>query len=61
MIDQTTTNETRKPYRKPEIERVRLVPGEAVLQVCKTSLTATGPTGATGIGCLNRACSKDGT
>ena len=27
----------RKPYRKPEIEQVKLVPREAVLTVCKTA------------------------
>jgi len=36
MIDQAKTQEMRKPYRKPEIQRVQLVPGDAVLGGCKT-------------------------
>jgi hypothetical protein len=30
-----TPGKGRKPYQKPQIERVRLVPQEAVLAVCK--------------------------
>ena len=32
----------RKPYQKPEIERVNLTPQEAVLVGCKTSASPTG-------------------
>lgn len=37
-------NETRKkPYVKPQMEIVTLVPAEAVLSACKTSSTSAGP------------------
>jgi hypothetical protein len=51
--------EKRKPYCKPEMERVRLVPEEAVLGGCKV-LGA-----GTGIGvqsnCMNASCIDNGT
>ena len=34
----------RRPYRAPELQRVRLVPDEAVLASCKSNVTA-GPAG----------------
>ena len=37
-----TREVTRKPYQKPKIGRVQLIPEEAVLAACKTSL-ASGP------------------
>ena len=33
--DKQKPDETRRPYRKPRIERVRLQPEEAVLSACK--------------------------
>lgn len=38
----------RRPYSKPEIEQVQLIPEEAVLTSCKTS---TGGPGRPGVGC----------
>ena len=35
---------SRRPYRAPELQRVRLVPDEAVLASCKSNVTA-GPAG----------------
>jgi hypothetical protein len=36
----------KKPYQKPEVAQVSLVPNEAVLEVCKNhELVAAGPTG----------------
>ena len=36
MADQGMSSKPRKPYRKPRIEQVKLVPEEAVLSACKT-------------------------
>ena len=48
--NQDTINENRKPYIKPQIERVMLVPDEAVLAICKIgSDTGPGPVA----GCIN--------
>jgi hypothetical protein len=35
----------KKPYKKPKIGEVKLVPKEAVLAVCKTSVGSVGSTG----------------
>ena len=48
----------KKPYRMPQISRVRLVPEEATLQNCKE------PAGATGVGsnkCLSGGCKQVGS
>lgn len=37
---------TRRPYQKPEIERVRLVAEEAVLNICKLGSGEVGPNGS---------------
>ena len=34
------------PYRKPQVEKVRLVTEEAVLAACKALHTSSGPTGS---------------
>lgn len=34
---------TKKPYKKPEIKKVKLAPEEAVLQFCKNAAATTGP------------------
>lgn len=31
---------TRKPYQKPKMEQVRLVPEQAVLSICKNAISA---------------------
>ena len=46
------TKMTRRPYRKPQFEKVRLVPEEAVLTNCKTNATTVGP-GSFQIYCSN--------
>lgn len=59
MIKQTKGHKTRKPYRKPQIEQVRLVPEEAVLGWCKT-----GSGGGTVLGtsdCSLEGCVLNGT
>ena len=35
MTNQTKDNKTRKPYRKPKVEQVRLIAEEAVLGACR--------------------------
>jgi hypothetical protein len=40
----------KKVYRKPEISRVKIVPGETVLAVCKLAPSYSGP-GITGGNC----------
>lgn len=35
MMEKKEKNATRRPYRKPQIEEVRLAPEEAVLVACK--------------------------
>jgi len=48
----------KKPYRRPQISRVRLVPEEATLQNCKEA------GGATGFGansCLSGGCKSVGS
>ena len=43
--------EARKPYQKPALERVRLVPEQAVLDVCKQDTGTLGSNGTvTGCG-----------
>jgi len=37
------TKKARKPYSKPEVTKVRLVPQEAVLDTCKTTGAIVGP------------------
>jgi len=49
----------RKPYRKPEVKRVRLVPEEAVLGGCKNVGTS-GPPGLANCG-LPSPCSAVGS
>ena len=53
MIDKKRKNEIRKPYHKPEIERVRLVPEEAVLGGCKMTGGDAGPGSTCGLGCVD--------
>jgi len=42
MKEKTEVKTTRRPYRKPQVEEVRLVAEEAVLTGCK-SLLSSGP------------------
>lgn len=35
-----STAVARKPYQKPRLEQVRLVPGQAVLEICKNPIQA---------------------
>lgn len=54
----STEIKEKKPYRMPQISRVRLVPEEATLQNCKN------PGGATGLGvnaCLGGGCKSPGS
>jgi hypothetical protein len=46
------TDESKKPYVKPQVTEVALRPGEAVLGGCKTS-TVRGPTAAM---CTTMSC-----
>ena len=47
MEESSKEKQKKKIYRKPEISRVKLVPSEAVLSVCKTGiLTECPPPGA---------------
>ena len=49
-------NEDRKPYRKPVIQQVKLVPEEAVLGGCKTA-SAGGGINLVGSGnCVTASC-----
>ena len=56
MIDQAGTQEVLKPYRKPEIQRVRLVPEEAVLGNCKTPSAGGGSGVGAGYSCAVAGC-----
>ena len=54
----STEIKEKKPYRRPQISRVGLVPEEATLQNCKN------PGGATGLGansCLGGGCKSPGS
>jgi len=54
----STEIKEKKPYGRPQISRVRLVPEEATLQNCKEA------GGATGLGanaCLTGGCKKVGS
>lgn len=54
----STEIKEKKPYRRPQISRVRLVPEEATLQNCKEA------GGATGLGankCLTGGCKSPGS
>lgn len=54
----STEIKEKKPYRRPQISRVRLVPEEATLQNCKEA------GGATGLGinkCLTGGCKSTGS
>lgn len=54
----STEIKEKKPYGRPQISRVRLVPEEATLQSCKEA------GGATGMGihkCLTGGCKKVGS
>ncbi|MCZ2844959.1 MAG: hypothetical protein O2U61_00425 [Candidatus Bathyarchaeota archaeon] len=59
MSDKNSTEiKEKKPYGRPQISRVRLVPEEATLQNCKEA------GGATGLGhnkCLSGGCKKTGS
>ena len=37
------TGKVRKPYKKPGIKKVRLIPEEAVLTTCKVNTSDSGP------------------
>ncbi|MBI5376573.1 MAG: hypothetical protein HZA77_14160 [Candidatus Schekmanbacteria bacterium] len=50
-------NEIKKPYRAPTIKKVKLVPEEAVLGVCKSD-TAAGPNQST---CIIPQCFNPGS
>lgn len=56
MISQEKIIEDRKVYAKPQLERVRLIPRESVLAVCKT---ATEGGGSTGLNCVAAGCQED--
>ena len=45
----------KKPYKKPEIKRVKLTPEEAVLATCKTSIGAIGTQGKCVATCASSA------
>ncbi len=49
----------KKPYQKPSIRRIKLVPSEAVLQACKTG-GSSGP-GASDCLSLNGPCASIGS
>ncbi|MBA7688065.1 hypothetical protein ES703_96541 [subsurface metagenome] len=54
----STEIKEKRPYRKPQTSRVRLVPEEATLQFCKEA------GGATGLGankCLTGGCKQTGS
>lgn len=48
----------RRPYRSPQLSKVRLVPDEAVLASCKNQTTA-GPNGPIGKCAVTSACSHN--
>ena len=52
--------EQKKPYRKPEVRKVTLIAGEAILGTCKHSSGGTGP-GATSCGCPSLCCTTSGS
>jgi len=52
MKQKTDTRTNKRPYRKPQLEQVRLVLEEAVLQGCKVA-GGTGPA-TPGADCLNK-------
>ena len=51
-----TKEKARKTYRKPQINQVKLVIEEAVLQACKTSYGDTAGKASSGKFCGNKAC-----
>lgn len=51
-----TKEKARKTYKKPQINQVKLVIEEAVLQACKTSYGDTAGKSASGKFCGNKAC-----
>jgi len=51
-----TKEKARKTYRKPQINQVKLVIEEAVLQACKTSYGDTAGKAGAGKFCGNSAC-----
>jgi len=54
--------QSRKPYQKPQIEHVKLVPEETVLGGCKTLSYPIAVVGTpNGCGLLNTACLNDGS
>jgi len=62
MTDKEDVKKTKRPYQKPQVEEVKLVVEEAVLQACKTAAT-TGPHGI-GTFCVNpgiQSCSAGGS
>lgn len=58
IIPDEKLQDTRKPYKKPQIEHVLLVPEEAVLGGCKIASVF----GMTEVGCqLPAGCSEPGS
>jgi hypothetical protein len=53
-----TQEKTRKTYKKPQINQVKLVIEEAVLQFCKTSYGDTAGKFSAGKFCGNKACKE---
>ena len=47
----------REPYERPNVVRVRIVPGEMAVTGCKTRTSATGPT----LGCQRTSCRSIGS
>jgi hypothetical protein len=52
-----TSRPRRRPYVKPMIRRIRLVPGEVAVAGCKTRTGTTGPT----LGCFRTNCRTVGS
>jgi hypothetical protein len=48
----------RKPYQKPAIRRINIVPEEMAVAGCKTQTSKKGPTGN---GCFNAMCKNVGS
>ena len=61
LNNQDTFNENRKPYQKPQIERVKLVPDESVLGICKAGGAASGPSTTNCINPIGGGFCKDQT
>jgi hypothetical protein len=49
--------ESKEPYERPEILRIRLVKDELAVTVCKTRTSSTGPA----VGCFRSNCRTTGS